>query len=163
VVTTASATSKRRRRELSLWPLALIPVVGALVIVGLFALGSHMVDAVSGPDSDRAMLDSLQQDARAVTPPGMHEIALHRHPCGDLGDSMPATVMRDLSLAPRANFTNSRDALLTSYLRIGWHRNPSDPESQLERGDRSLLVDRADKWADTDTLRVEITDFSVPC
>src|SRR5205823_4230254 len=89
-----------RPRERSLWPLAVIPLVGVLLIGGaIFVASTKGADPVEQPREAR-LLDSLTVDARRVTPPGTREVRLTRHhvcPRADL-DSSQTQVKRELRL-----------------------------------------------------------------
>jgi hypothetical protein len=70
VITAAPPTSERRRREPSLWPLALIPIVGGLAVAGLVLIASRVT--TSPVDIEFPGLDRLPETGRQpLTPIGV--------------------------------------------------------------------------------------------
>jgi hypothetical protein len=146
---------------LALWPLALIPLVGGLLIGGAIWGASHLPFGPSPEAQQRAeeaaLLDSMQADARAVTPAGLHEIALSHHGCDDSGTDFVERALRiDGEHRPGA----VRTALLDAYVKRGWHRVAfafAVSKDTVERayGGRSLRAVESD---DGHLLTVDVVD-----
>jgi hypothetical protein len=149
-------TVARRRRELSLWPLAIIVLLGALVVVGAIVVASR-IGRTSSPDA--RLLDALVADARLMTPPGAREVGLTRFSCAKRADSAPPTVVRELRIAAGSS-SAVRDEIVSAYVSSGWQRNGNDPRASVMRGRRAAYVAGS---SDSSVITIAVDDSSVLC
>ncbi|MDP9334075.1 MAG: hypothetical protein M3Q30_12320 [Actinomycetota bacterium] len=135
------------RGERSLWPLAAIPLAGALLIGGTIFAASHIwraepADQPREQPRESRLLDSLTVDARLVTPPGTREVRLTRtHVCprGE-GDSSATQVGRELRLDADVTPQAAREAMMSQFVRKGWVREPQNPLATVNKGSRSVSI-----------------------
>lgn len=132
----------RGRREQRLWPLAVIPLLGVLILGGALIAASRTAPRRSEQPAESHLLDSLTVDARLVTPPGTREARLTRYavcPQGE-GSSAATRVDRDLRLQPNASGATAQAEILGQYARLGWVRDPYGLPGTLNKGTRSLDI-----------------------
>jgi hypothetical protein len=130
----------------------MIPLVGAFLIGGAIWGASHFVFARSWAEQrhadETALLDSMQEDAQAVTPVGLHEVRLRRYECGAMGDdSAPLAIERTLRIDGKHQPGAIRTAVLDGYVKRGWHRVTfafAVSKDTVEHGDRSLYAEESD-------------------
>ena len=146
----------RRRRELSLRPLAVILLVGALVVVGAIVVASRI--GHESPPPDARLLDALVADTRLTTPPGTREVGLKRFSCGQYADSAPPTVVRELRIAA-GTASAVGDEIILAYVSHGWQRHGTDP-TVVMLGDRYADISGS---AEGSVLTITVDDLSVLC
>jgi hypothetical protein len=150
--------TNRRKREFSLWPLLLIPIIGGLLVAGALLAAS----AIHPADTQARVLDSMQRDARSTTPSGMTETSLRRYACGTYkDDSAPSTIVRTL----RVNGLDQSSALhetLAVYRQHGWSPNRADSSGEsLLKGEQKVL--RVTVSRNGAFVTVGISDGSILC
>jgi len=113
---TATHRPERRRGGPSLWPLALVPITGA-VVIGLAIMAASRAGHSANP-SHRAELAALTVEVRAVTPRHAREVELRPDECGARDSAGGIAVTRTLSFDRIA--AADLIALQNSYVSRGW-------------------------------------------
>ena len=131
-------------------------------LTGCLAVAAFLVflGSTREPDQNR-LLDSLERDARAVTPIGTLETTLSRYACGKNGinTSAPTSVVRKLHVS--AANGSVRDAVINGYVGLGWHRSSQQPNDIAEHGQhRDVYVEES---GDGRSVTVRVEDTSILC